>query len=77
MTEENISTKQECYDKKSNRRHGGGSGMVGGAYFMAFIGAAVYFIMQATTFWGGVLGFLKAIVWPAMLVFKLFEFMKV
>ena len=45
-------------------------------YGMAFIGAAIYFIKTATTFWMGVLGFLKAIVWPAILVYKLLEFLK-
>jgi len=39
-------------------------------YGLGFIGAAVYFIGHATTFWLGVLGFLKAIVWPAFLVFE-------
>jgi len=39
-------------------------------YGLGFIGAAIYYIMQATTFWWGVLGFLKAIVWPAFLVFE-------
>jgi len=39
-------------------------------YGLGFIGAAVYFIGHATTFWLGVLGFLKAIVWPALLVFE-------
>jgi len=34
------------------------------------IGAAIYFISQATSFWLGVLGFLKALVWPAILVFE-------
>jgi hypothetical protein len=33
-------------------------------YGLGFIGAAIYFISTATTFWIGVLGFLKAIVWP-------------
>jgi hypothetical protein len=37
-------------------------------YGLGFIGAAVYYISQATTFWMGVLGFLKAIFWPAFLV---------
>jgi hypothetical protein len=32
--------------------------------------------MHATSFWIEVLGFLKALVWPAMLVFKLLEFLK-
>lgn len=53
----------------------GSSGIVGSAYFMAFIGAAVYFIQQANTFWAGVLGFLKAIVWPAFLIYELFTFL--
>lgn len=48
-------------------------GMSGGVYGLAFIGAAVYFIQQANGFWPGVLGFLKAIVWPALLIYKLFS----
>ena len=43
----------------------------GGIYGLAFIGAAVYFIQNSTSFWGGVLGFLKALVWPAVLMYKL------
>ncbi|MFH0905420.1 MAG: hypothetical protein V1826_01750 [bacterium] len=46
--------------------HGGGSAVYG----LGLIGAAVYFISQATTFWAGVLGFLKALVWPAFLVYQ-------
>ncbi|MEA2015485.1 MAG: hypothetical protein U9O59_02010 [Actinomycetota bacterium] len=53
----------------------GGSGIAGVAYFMAFIGAAVYFIQGAGTFWLGVLGFLKALVWPAFLIYRLLEFL--
>ena len=44
----------------------------GGVYGLGFIGALVYFIQQATGFWSGVLGVLKALVWPAFLVYKLF-----
>ncbi|MBC8386506.1 MAG: hypothetical protein H8E13_00430 [Actinobacteria bacterium] len=54
----------------------GGSGIAGAAYFMAFIGAAVYYIQQATSFGTGVLGFLKALVWPAFLIYNLLEFIK-
>jgi len=39
-------------------------------YGLGLIGAAIYFISHATTFWMGVLGFLKAIVWPAFLVYE-------
>ena len=42
----------------------------GAVYGLGLIGAAIYFISQATTFWLGVLGFLKAIVWPAFLVYE-------
>jgi hypothetical protein len=50
--------------------------MSGGIYGMAFIGAAVYFIQHAATFWEGVLGFIKAIFWPAVLIYKLLEYLK-
>ncbi len=39
-------------------------------YGLGFIGAVIYYILQATSFWMGVLGFLKAIVWPAFLVYE-------
>lgn len=43
-------------------------------YGLGMIGAAVYFIMNASGFWMGVLGLLKAIVWPAIMVFELLKF---
>ncbi|VVB83320.1 Uncharacterised protein [uncultured archaeon] len=49
--------------------HGGACG--GGVYFLGFVGAAVFYLQQSTTFWTGVLGLLKALVWPAFLVYKL------
>lgn len=42
-------------------------------YGLGFIGAAIYFISQATGFWIGVLGFLKAVVWPVFLVYEAFK----
>jgi len=47
----------------------------GTAYTLGFIGALVYYISTATTFWIGVLGFLKAIVWPGFVVFELMKFL--
>ena len=44
-------------------------------YGVGFIGAAVYFISHATGFWMGVLGFLKAIVWLAFLVYEAFKYL--
>jgi len=52
---------------------GGSSAFV---FFVAFVGALIYFLGQATSFGTGVLGFLKAIVWPAILVYKLLTFLK-
>lgn len=46
------------------------AGPLGGMYFLGFIGAAVYYIQAAASFWGGFVGFLKAIVWPAFLVYS-------
>lgn len=46
------------------------NGPASAVYGLGLIGAAVYFISTATTFWMGVLGFLKAIVWPAFLVYE-------
>jgi len=45
------------------------AGTSGAVYGLGFIGAAVWFISQAVGFWSGVLGFLKALVWPAILVY--------
>lgn len=47
----------------------------GAVYGLGFIGAAVYFIQHATTFGIGLVGLLKAIVWPAILVYKLLSFL--
>jgi len=52
---------------KNNHQATASSGAV---YGFGFIGAAIYFISTAGTFWAGVLGFLKAIVWPAFLVYE-------
>ncbi len=39
-------------------------------YGIGLIGAAVYFITNAVGFWMIALGILKAIAWPAILVFE-------
>ncbi|MEK6926598.1 MAG: hypothetical protein AABW50_04945 [Nanoarchaeota archaeon] len=55
-------------DWKGNRIVCKGSG---GIYGLGFIGAAIYYIQQATGFWSGIIGILKALVWPAFIVYKL------
>lgn len=53
--------------KQKNISAHGDAGVI---YVLGFIGAVVYYVQTATGFWNGVLGVLKAIVWPAILVYK-------
>jgi hypothetical protein len=50
-----------------------GNAPSGAVYGLGLIGAAVYFIMHAVGFWAGVLGILKAIIWPAFFVYYTFR----
>jgi hypothetical protein len=51
-------------------------GVCGGSiYGLGFLGAVIYYISTAGSFWMGVLGILKALVWPAFLVYELFKFL--
>ncbi len=45
-------------------------------YGLGLLGALVYYIINATSFWMGLLGVVKAIFWPAFLVFELLEFFR-
>lgn len=47
----------------------------GCGYFLGFIGAVVYYISSATGFWNGVLGVLKALVWPAFLIYEVLKYL--
>lgn len=50
-------------------------GTGGMTYVLGFIGAAIYFISTSTGFWSGVLGFLKAIIWPLFLILEALKFL--
>lgn len=61
-------------ERKRNALAGRGAG--GSAvYGLGLIGALIYYIQQADGFWLGVLGVLKALVWPAFLVYHLLKFL--
>lgn len=71
-------TNKKGVDKKEKVcKCGAAYGCSGCGYFLGFIGAAVYYISTATGFWNGVLGLLKALVWPAFLVFELLKYLAV
>jgi hypothetical protein len=56
------------------RDRGGRGGCGGGGiYFLGTIGALVYFMQTADGFWSVVFGILKALVWPAFLVYYLLK----
>ncbi|MBN1377082.1 hypothetical protein JW949_01970 [Candidatus Woesearchaeota archaeon] len=57
------------------KKHVHKQGCGGALYGMGFIGALVYYISTATSFWMGALGILKAIAWPAFLVYELLRFL--
>lgn len=66
---------EQIKEKKCKTKIYGKHPANGAVYGLGLIGAAVYFIGTATTFWMGVLGFLKAIVWPALLVYEAFKYL--
>ena len=50
-------------------------GCPGAFYGLGFIGAAIYYISIATGFWVGVLGVLKAAVWPVFVIHGILKFL--
>lgn len=53
------------------------SGPLGFILFLAYMGAAVYFVHQSSGFFGFIWALCKAIVWPALLVYNGLEAFKV
>lgn len=67
MKKKKLSDEECCTSK--GKMNSGACG--GGVYFLGFLGAAIYYISQSAGFWQGVVGVLKAIVWPVFLVMKI------
>ncbi len=64
--EKNMKDMKDCCGgKKMTPAVGGGA-----VYGLGCIGAAVYFIQHAANFGDGIFGVLKAVVWPALLIYK-------
>jgi hypothetical protein len=73
--EDKIQEKAGRMDEKPNCRKGmRNSSPADVVYGLGLIGAAIYYISMAATFWAGVLGFLKAIVWPVFFVYEALKF---
>lgn len=61
-------------NQDSRRNYMNQAGASGGIYGLGFIGALIYYIQHAASFGGGVVGFFKALVWPAFLVYDLLKY---
>ena len=72
MTTDTISPAAEPRGRKAKYNNAASAPIYG----FGVIGALVYFLQHADTFWVGVLGFFKAIFWPAMLVYELLKYLE-
>lgn len=59
-------------DKKMSKPSTGGGGDA--VYCLGIFGAAVYYVQQAEGFWAVIWALIKALVWPAFLVYDLLKF---
>lgn len=66
-----LKSDEENSRKNRNGYKGGSSDAV---YGFGVIGAWIFYLGHAATFWTGVLGLLKGIVWPAILVYELLKY---
>jgi hypothetical protein len=77
--EEMKDWKDWCKDEKWHKHkhwHHGDHGS-NALYGLGIFGAAFYFLQGATTFTAVVVGIIKAIFWPAFVVFKVLTFLKI
>jgi hypothetical protein len=68
--EKKIEQKVENWCSKPGKNAATCNGSAGAVWFLGFVGAVVFYIQHADGFWGGVIGILKALVWPAFLVYE-------
>lgn len=54
----------------------GGTAGGGAVYGLGLIGALVYFIQNANSLVDGIVGIFLAIIWPAVFVYRIFEFLQ-
>ena len=58
---------------KNKKKSHNDSANSGAFYFLGFVGALVYNMQAAVGFGAVITGFLKSLVWPAYIVYKLLE----
>lgn len=70
-TTDGAATGTRPADHTRQGRRGGGDAVYG----LGLVGALVYYLQAADGFWSGVLGVLKAVVWPAFVTHDLLKFL--
>ncbi len=74
-TSEQEGMKNRCGSGPHMMKHMCCHGSGGALYGLGFLGALGYYLTTATSLLGGVLGVIKAILWPAFLVYGLLKFL--
>lgn len=72
IREERRAAARERREMRMLWKRGSGSDVWGYVLFVAWVGALVFFIQHSDgTFWNVILAFVKACVWPALVMFKM------
>jgi hypothetical protein len=69
----NGSDEWKEWSKSKNNINYSNHGTSGALYFVGFVGSLVYWIQAAVGFGAVITAFLKSLVWPAYIVYKLLE----
>jgi len=65
------------FKNKNFNGHCGGACGGGAFYGLGFVGAVVYYIQHATSFSSALFGIFKALIWPALLIYKVIALLKI
>lgn len=71
---DSLATSNEQKIEKPKVVYQGGSS--DSVYGLGFIGALVFYLRRATSFQTAVIGFFKAMVWPAILVYEVLKILE-
>jgi hypothetical protein len=68
-------TKSWCDFGHKVKHHAGCHGCGGALYGLGFLGALYYYLTTATSLLGGILGVIKALLWPVFLVYGVLKYL--
>lgn len=69
----NLVSKIKSCCQEDEKKHMKDKGGCGAIYGIGLLGALVYFMQHATSFWTVVLGIFKAIFWPGVILYRVLE----